>query len=169
MPMCCWLCGITIDSKFKRYQNRKALQEFILARCAPTPFVYNWLLSMPSLDQKDPVCVPCVNWKRRASKAHEKKRRATLQLDQMVYYLINPGKGQEPDQRCMTRLVVAMKQHSNPYRLAIPTPVHDILSRVAGDHVSLADVIASWWRYNDETEFFSNPSTARLVRSTQKV
>jgi hypothetical protein len=165
-PSCCWLCGILIDTKLKRYQNRKALQDFVKEKCTVSPFVYNWLISTSGDDQKYPVCVPCVNWKRRASKLPG-TRKALLQLDQLILFLLSPGEGREPDQRCMARLITAVKQVGNPYRLAIPTPVHSILLLMP-EAPDLSSVVKSWWEYNGRTDFFNNPNMARMVRSVQK-
>ena len=39
----------------------------LVERVKPTPFVHAWLSARPLADQeaREPLCVPCVNWRRR--------------------------------------------------------------------------------------------------------
>ena len=123
MPPClqnCALCGINMAGLKRRLlcpvEGRKLLEE----RCKPTPFLYAHLmqyLCTAGRDQKLHLCIPCVNWKRRVCQGSLKRvAQPMLQLDQMILFLMQPGKHQEPDLRCMERLVKAVRQVDNPFR-----------------------------------------------------
>ena len=56
-----------------------------------------------------------------------------LQLDQLILYLLSPGHNQEPDARCMQRLVQAAKQAEGNCALhAFPLPARSVLERMGG-------------------------------------
>ena len=72
---CCWLCGMNLEGKRRRYQDSSSLREMVLERVRPTPWVQAWLSVRPLEDQaaREPLCVPCVNWRRRLLKGTFKK------------------------------------------------------------------------------------------------
>jgi hypothetical protein len=123
MPACarqqhCALCGILLLGKKRRLFCPTEGVKFIRRQCKPTPFLHAFLeATLPSQPAKLGLCIPCVNWKRRAERGTLKRTaRPMLQLDQMILFLMQPGKHQEPDHRCMERLVEAVRQPCNPYR-----------------------------------------------------
>lgn len=159
----CYLCGLEINGKRRRYQDHSVLLAFLRDRCKPTSMVYTHLLSADETSQRMPLCIPCVNWKRRAQ-----HKRSFLQLDQLMLALMQPGRVREPDQRCMGRLVEAVMFLGNPLRASFPLPVLGILSRLDPQDRSLAGISQAWWEYNHRTEFFRHAQTARLVRALVK-
>ena len=123
MPACarqqhCALCGILLLGKKRRLFCPTEGVKFVRRQCKPTPFLHAFLeATLPSQPAKLGLCIPCVNWKRRAERGTLKRTaRPMLQLDQMILFLMQPGKHQEPDHRCMERLVEAVRQPCNPYR-----------------------------------------------------
>ena len=65
----------------------------------PTPFVQAWLAGRDrgELEDREALCVPCVNWRRRVTNGSLKKnRRPYLQLDQLILYLLHPGRPRLP-------------------------------------------------------------------------
>ena len=55
------------------------------------------------------------------------------QVDQLILYLLQPGRHQEPDARCMGRLVKAAKQEQGNCTLhAWPLPALGVLERMRG-------------------------------------
>lgn len=165
----CSFCGITLVGRKRRLFCPREGLRFVSEQCKPTPFLYSFLTNkLPCLSEKQPLCIPCVNWKRRAE--HGKLKRTSmpmLQLDQMVLFLMQPGKHQEPDMRCMERLVVAVRQQSNPYRPILPLPVQTITLAIKGD--TYLHCVAAWWEYNNRTAFFASTQEARRVRCALKV
>ena len=137
-------------------------------RCKPTPFLHALLSSGKAAHVKRFVCIPCVNWKRRVEhvRARPTAVRPMLQLDRMILFLMQPGRHQEPDMRCMERLVRAVRQPENPYRAAFPPPVQWIVSRIQGD--TYQHCVLAWWEYNGRTEFFASAQEARRVRCALK-
>lgn len=170
----CSLCGIELSHGLKRRLfSLKEARKFIQERCKPTPFLFQTLVSQePPSSQQGPsvsrsVCIPCVNWKRRAETgALKRTKRPLLQLDQLILFLMQPGRHQEPDHRCMERLVKAIRQPSNPYRHILPLPVQSII-RLIEDN-TYQHCVAAWWEYNDRTEFFASSQEARRVRCAIK-
>jgi hypothetical protein len=89
-----------------------------------------------------------------------------LQLDQMILFLLQPGRFPEPDHRCMERLVKAVRQPDNLYHRVFPMPVQWITRRIEGD--TFQHCVAAWWLYNNKTEFFASPQEAKRVRGVVK-
>lgn len=162
----CALCGICLEQgDKKRLFCASEARKFISERCKPTPFLFSFLVAQnPS---SNAVCIPCVNWKRRAEMGTFKRtKRPLLQLDQLILFLMQPGKHQEPDHRCMQRLVKAVRQPSNPYRAIFPLPVYSISLLIKAD--TYQHCVAAWWEYNGRTEFFASSQEARRVRCAIK-
>lgn len=165
---CCWLCGIDLHGKRRRYQDAKKLQEGIRERTKPTPYVQAWLASRPLEAEREPLCVACTNWYRRICNGTlRRNRRPMVQLDQLMLYLLNPGKCHEPDARCMDRLVRAARQPTGNGALHVfPLPALEILGLMQGTTAEAG--LLAWWDYNDRTEFFSNAEAAKRVRAVLK-
>ncbi len=164
----CSFCGINLLGKKRRLFCPREGLKFVSTRCKQSPFLHSLLLQrLPDLTAKQALCIPCVNWKRRAQ--HGKLKRTSspmLQLDQMILFLLQPGKHQEPDLRCMERLIVAVRQPGNPYRAIFPLPVQAITLAIRGD--TYLDCVAAWWEYNGRTHFFASTQEARRVRCALK-
>jgi hypothetical protein len=164
----CCLCGISLAPGIKRrFQRAKDLVSFIRARCKPSPFLYQRLLLHHQEEPVVMICIPCVNWKRRVETGGLKRtRQPMLQLDQLICFLMRPGPFAEPDHRCMERLVAAGREEINPYRSIFPAPVRSILDAVRDN--TFQACVASWWTYNDRSEFFASGQEARRVRNALK-
>lgn len=118
----CALCGTRIIGLRRRLFCPKEGLRFISTRCKATPFVHAYLLSsLPAAKGKQVLCIPCVNWKRRAEQGTLRRTSSPmLQLDQLILFLLQPGRHPEPDFRCMERLVAAARQPDNPLRRPPP-------------------------------------------------
>jgi hypothetical protein len=164
----CGLCGIHLVGLKRRLFCPVEGAKFVRERCKPTPFLHTLLSSGRAAHVKRFVCIPCVNWKRRVEhvRARPTAVRPMLQLDRMILFLMQPGRHQEPDMRCMERLVRAVRQPENPYRAAFPPPVQWIVSRIQGD--TYQHCVLAWWEYNGRTEFFASAQEARRVRCALK-
>ena len=160
---CCYLCGLDLGQRRRRYQDHEHLLAFIKDKCKPTSMVYTHLAGAEPSGLKLPLCIPCVNWKRRAQ--HKK---GYLQLDQLLLALMQPGRFREPDQRCMGRLVDALLYAGNPLRHAFPLPAQGVLRHMDPRDKGLPAIAQAWWEYNHRTEFFRHAQTARLVRGLIK-
>lgn len=164
----CFLCGICLENKRRRYQSIKELKLLAQKHCMKTPFVQEYLSTFIETEAKEPLCVPCVNWKRRCwSHSLKRQERPVLQMDQLIIFLISPGLLAEPDQRCVQRLIMAIKQPTNPLRKILPLQAESILKNMEGDDIYSS--VSAWWKYNNNTEFFSSGNTARLVRNVIKI
>lgn len=169
----CAFCGINlVDHGLKqRLYNPEQGRAFIIQRCKQTPFLYP-LITEPgkvchAQGTKQYLCIPCVNWKRRAEHGRLKRtRQPMLQLDQLLLFIMQPGRFQEPDHRCMERLVMAVRQEDNVYRRLFPAPVQRIIRDISGN--TYQHCVAAWWLYNGKTEFFSSPQEAKRVRGAVK-
>ena len=160
----CFFCGISLPrNRQRRYKPSQDLQEFVRARCVPTPLAYACITEADGLREESPVCIPCINWKRRAGVRGQKQY---LQVDQLIAYILQPGRMDELDQRCVGRLIDALADPSNPLAPSLPLPVSAIVKRL--DAHDLPSIVRAWWELNGRTRFFRHAQTARLVRTLQK-
>jgi len=167
----CILCGTRLAGLKRRLFCPAEGYRFIRERCRTSPFLHACLSARePSRHDQPPeyMCIPCVNWKRRVVQAAARGSsvKPLLQLDRMILFLLQPGRCQEPDLRCMERLVRAVRQPDNPYRSVFPGPVRTIVARIEGD--TYQHCVAAWWEYNGRTEFFASAREARQVRCAVK-
>jgi hypothetical protein len=160
----CFLCGITLpENRQRRYKPSAELQAFVRARCVPTPLAYACIDEAAGLPEESPVCIACINWKRRAGCRGKKQH---LQVDQLAMYVMQPGRMAELDQRCVGRLLDALADPTSPFARCLPLPVTEIVSRLEAHDVP--SITKAWWDFNARTRFFRHPQTARLVRTLQK-
>lgn len=161
----CFLCGIALpEDRGRRYKPSEELQEFVRARCVPTPLAYARIAEASGLPEESAVCIPCVNWKRRGCVRGGKKFH--LQVDQLIGYILQPGRAGELDQRCVARLLEALAEPGSPFAACVPLPVRTIVARLEAP--DLPSITKAWWELNGHTRFFRHPQTARLVRTMQK-
>jgi len=167
MPFCA-LCGIDVCQGKKRVFCPRDGAKFVQRFCQPTPYLYARLVEgRGDGEERQYVCIPCINWKRRIVQGSIRRRgKLMLQLDRMIMFLMEPGRCQEPDMRCMGRLVQAVRQASNPYLGLFPGPARWIAGHTTGD--TYMDCVVAWWEYNGRTEFFSCSGEARRVRCAVK-
>jgi len=85
-----------------------------------------------------------------------------LQIDQLILFLMDPGRYKEPDNRCMVRLMEAIRQEDNPFVSGFPTPVKSIIKNIKDNTYHHA--VLAWWNYNGQTPFFSHARQVRKVR-----
>lgn len=170
---CCSFCGGNLTGAQRRLFNQAKFRKFVLEKCKEAPFIYPILAREPLPPAsskracKQYLCIPCVNWRRRAESGRlRRNRQPMLQLDQMLLFLLQPGRFPEPDHRCMTRLVSAVRQPENMYRPCFPAPVLWIVDHIEGN--TYQHCVAAWWKYNHKTVFFASPQEAKRVRCVVK-
>ena len=160
----CFLCGISLPAcKNRRYKPTQELQRFVQASCQATPMAFAYITNHVDFPRESPVCIPCVNWKRRTE---ARKGKTLLQVDQLISYILQPGRMGELDQRCLPRLVEALSDKGSPFAPSVPLPVQSILARAeSGDSLSLA---LAWWEFNGRSQFFRHTQTAKIIRGFLK-
>ena len=164
---CCWLCGHVIKHGRKRFQNSHDVQDFVRRYCKPTPFVHRFLTTILVREARVPICVPCVNWRRRCNFLQLKRnRKPFLHIDHLILFILQPGKVLEPDHRCMTRLFEAILQPGFIFAHVVPLPVRTIISQMRAP--TYKEAIRAWWDYNGRTVFFTHMETAKRVRRLVK-
>lgn len=162
----CFLCGISFGAgKGKRYKCTRELQKFVRDKCQPTPMAFAYISEHAGFPRESPLCIPCVNWKRRTAGRSGKTH---LQVDQLIGYVLQPGRMGEPDSRCLVRLIEALLDETSPFARAhaIPLPVTVILSRIESH--DLASIAKAWWDLNGRSSFFRHAQTAKVIRGVQK-
>jgi hypothetical protein len=75
----CFLCGCATPHGCR--QSTADLKSFTQLNCQATPFAYSMITETPSAQESSPLCIPCLNWKRRAVK---KSRKTYLQVQLAV-------------------------------------------------------------------------------------
>lgn len=175
----CALCGVPCeDTQLCRVADASAVQQILRSRCAETALHYRAVLALPPGERR-PVCMFCVNWKRRAASAVGRSRerlpnsKCYTPLDSVVLHALSPGHFPEPDQRCFDRLARVAADPRNGYAALIPECVRRVLeaaveAKAGGaspEDVQVA-MLRRWWRANEGTTFFRFPETARAVRQS---
>jgi hypothetical protein len=180
---CCIFCSGTIPLLGgavynKRKRSLSSLSQFVLARCQPTPYAYRYFSAVRGEDRVM-LCISCVNWQRRGYVARRKKaagRRQLLLADQVALFMLRPGTVPFPDQRCVLRLLTALRDPGDDWvpRLLfglMPLPVQTMIGMLPpcmeGEGVMRA-IVRVWWEYNGRTVFFASHLTAKLVRKMVK-
>jgi hypothetical protein len=70
----CLLCGAGCgDPQACRVTDAENVQNILRQRCAPTALHYRSVLALPPRDRY-PLCMHCVNWTRKARRAHSSLR-----------------------------------------------------------------------------------------------
>ena len=179
---CCIFCGGLIQllsgSVYnKRKRSMKSLGQFVTARCQPTPYGYQYF-STAMGEEKVLLCISCVNWQRRSSGAGRRKtgiaRKPMLLMDQVALFMLEPGTTPFPDQRCVLRLVMSLKNVGGNFtdwvpKLLLglmPVQVQTMIGMLPSQPTEsvLNSIIRVWWDYNGRTVYFAHHLTAKLVR-----
>ena len=66
----CLLCGVAFEeSQARRFCDTREICALVRDKCKPTPFVYEFLTSLPDgvLPAQLPCCLPCLHWRRRSA------------------------------------------------------------------------------------------------------
>lgn len=171
----CFFCFKCMYASEQRMQCLETLRTFIRDDCQPTCFVYPWLLN---IETEPYLCMACVNWQRRCSirgkkhlrKVSRQRQGATfeftpkpfLQMDQIILFLLNPGKFYLPDQRCLPKLLNSLCEEGNPMQHIAPPNVIGIAKTV--EKHTLLGMVKAWWHWNKNTHFMLYSSTARMIR-----
>ena len=180
---CCLFCGTEISFSRRdrcafnrRRRTLMSVRLFVGLRCRPTPYFHRCL---SQLNGKGRVllCIPCVNWQRRAARGREPK--PLLLLDQLILYMLEPGRVPLPDQRCALRLLRSLRgvRPDSDWVIKtmygqLPLPAQAILGALPEavlEEGQLGDaLVRAWWDYNGRTAFFAHHVTAKLVRRMVK-
>jgi hypothetical protein len=182
---CCIFCSGTIPLLAGSVYNKRKrtlthLGQFVLARCRPTPYAFQYF-SAARGEERVLLCISCVNWQRRALVPRRKKaaaRKPLLLADQVALFMLQPGTVPFPDQRCVLRLLSALRDPGDDWvpRLLLglmPLQVQTMIGMLpsppcAGEESILRAIVRVWWDYNGRTVFFASHLTAKLVRRMVK-
>ena len=169
----------------KRCKTLASIRHFVLSRCRPTPYLYQYFANASSGHVV--LCLPCVNWQRRAYGARKRDGgKPFLLSDHFATFMMEPGRVQFPDQRCILRLVGSLLRardntddECNKAAVlmlgSMPVPVQAMVGLLPSDldvsegaypgNIPLLNVLVrAWWEYNGQTPFFAHKATAKLVR-----
>lgn len=165
----CMLCGCRCaDPDACRVADASSVQSLVSRHCTKTALHYRALMALPA-SARMPLCMPCVNWKRRSSKRGAKASRPSWKsltpLDSALLHALAPGHYPEPDRRCFARLAEVAADPHNGFAACVPEALRGILSsRLEGGRPQHLCVLEGWWAANDRGAFFRFPETARAVR-----
>jgi hypothetical protein len=168
---CCLLCGDQVTAGKGRIHSLEDIQTFVHKCIQPTEYHFRTLLNLGSKELQSEhvkLCLFCSNWKRHTAATYKphKKNKEFTPLDHLIMYTYEPGAVQEPDHRCLKRLVAAAISVQNPFRNVIPYPSQKIMQACTdftGEELP-AQIALRWWEYNQRTPFFRNKKTAKIVR-----
>jgi hypothetical protein len=159
----------------KRKRTLTSLGQFVSARCQPTPYAFQHFSGLRG-EGRVLLCVSCVNWQRRCAVGGRKKPagKPLLLVDHVATFMLQPGTVLFPDQRCVLRLLSAMREPGDDWvpqlllRL-MPVPVQTMIGMLPSppcrpDENLQRVVVEVWWEYNGRTVFFAHHLTAKLIR-----
>lgn len=153
--MACLLCGTAYGLEWRCVDQLRAQ---VTARYKEGPFAYR---AMQQCCERDATfCVHCLNHLRKRKK--NVRRRTMLPADQYLLGLLSPGLSVLVDNRSKKRLERVMTQPANPYRRTELWPLHIIMESKQG-------MTERWWNVNLHSRFFSDRTTARIIRQKIKV
>lgn len=181
---CCIFCSglvpvLTTPTYNKRKRSLTSLSQFVSARCQPTPHAFPYFSAVRG-EEKVLLCISCVNWQRRACGGGRKRqtKKPMLLIDQVAVFMLQPGIILFPDQRCVLRLLAAMREPGDDWVPKLlfglmPVPVQTMIGMMpsppCGVDESVHSVIVRvWWEYNGRTVFFAHHLTAKLIRKSLK-
>lgn len=167
----CLFCGDDVPTGRGRMHGLEDMQSFLHQYIKPTNFHCQALLQLnfqKSASDHCKLCIFCSNWKRHVISTSQPTNKKTefTPLDHLIMYTLEPGAVQEPDHRCLKRLITAATSLSNPFRHLIPFPCLTIMQACqdfAGEELP-AQIALQWWKFNQHTSFFRSKKTAKIVR-----
>jgi hypothetical protein len=191
IPPSCIFCGGRIPTFAGGYKQRRhsltSLGQFVAQRCRATPYAYQFFSGVRG-EQRVLLCISCVNWQRRCAYQGRKPatkgkagQRPLLFIDQFVLFMLQPGTIIFPDQRCVLRLLNALRREDGDWVSKLlmgllPVPVQAMVLSLDMASLSplpeanvLHSMVRAWWEYNGRTVFFAHHLTAKLVRRVIKM
>ena len=176
---CCILCCTRISNTpeahcvfNRRRKSLNSLRQFVTQRCRPTPYAYAAFAGLQG-EERALLCIPCVNWQRRCMRWRAPQKPLLL-IDQLILFMLEPGRTPVPDQRCALRLMRSLRRRdgdcvSHLLLGAMPVPVQAMLfslpeSVFDGEEPLGVALVRAWWDFNGRTCFLSHHMTAKLVR-----
>lgn len=162
--MLCLFCGS--NTKKLHYYNHRlsSIQQFVRAYLTPTQYHYQCLLHLTA--NKIHLCHHCHNWKKNVPKKKRISTKTFSPIDHMIMHIIEPGEVQEPDHRCLKRLIQACMSATNPFVHIIPyhcQKIMQLVSECEGEELP-KQIALLWFKFNNYTCFFRFNTTSRMVR-----
>jgi hypothetical protein len=183
----CILCGHVICADVgRRYKKYDAMTDLVIAKCIPTSFVYSSVIKYHGENGKHTVCIACVNWTRRLSLKKEVDL-VFIPMDNLILFVINPGKYPEPDKRTLVRLLrslsmpvkridgMTMFNHYVCFQQGCMQSLQRFLmenyftEEINEDDVTEKDcivdaIVRQWWIFNGMPVFIDEKRNGRYVR-----
>lgn len=163
----CGLSGLTNPNKNVSITSH-TVHAFLKKYVQPSSFHYQALMNIP-VNTSCRMCLHCISWKRN-TQSGRKKQQPYTPLDHMLHHAMEPGVTQEPDHRCLKRLLIAVSDPNNRFKDIIPFPVHRIIQQatsVSGEEIP-EKLVLDWWEANGKTTFFRNNVTSKMVRRANR-
>jgi hypothetical protein len=173
------LCGQVLDAHAgRRYKKHDTMADLVLSKCIPTAFVYSCAVMHREGGGKHTVCIACVNWIRRLS-LHKSRELIFIPMDNVIMFVMEPGKHPEPDKRTLLRLLRSLcmagpgVNHYSCFESGTMRLLKQVLVERYFDHGevrayekdTLVDaIVRAWWIYNGMPTFLQDKTTGRYVR-----
>lgn len=165
---CCVMCGNHILRKPQRSAvTLQAVREFIAAKCVKTGFHYAAVMNMRSEAPVVGICSMCRGWKRRVLRHPCVRKKHLTPLDGVIKVVLAPGTTPDLDQRNWYYVVRSVLNHGNFFADVLPLPVQTILAemlRTSEDADHRRELAISWYKYNENPEFFNHGKIAAVMR-----
>lgn len=167
--MHCIFCGWSNFSSGHSIISLLEIQSFLTKKCIMTQFHYHVVKALdPQITPNVPICRPCLNWQRVRTNF---KKKVFTPFDHLIMFASNPGDVQEPDHRCLERLVKSLFSKHNFFYDIIPYHVFKILEKIQtakGERIPEL-IVSHWWKFNEHSQFLHNKKITRIIRRTQRL
>jgi len=170
----CLLCGIYGAGVPFRTRTVAHIQNVLTKYIQETPFVWRYIrdrLWGVKQDASVDICAPCMQWMQRACNyASQRTTRYMLLVDQLVMYVMHPGRAPGKtaciQARVYSRILQTLRQPGNPLMFICPLMVKDIITnKLDPDHKKpLMHIMQQWWVINGSPEILPSAEVARAVR-----
>jgi hypothetical protein len=175
---CCMCCRALSSSEPAQLHNSSSMRQYLNDVFVCTPFLWKYLNEMVkgmelSLERKQTelssstddcfmcMCVACDAWVQRNSKDCVEKR--LLYVDQIILFMIMPGKYCLPERRGCMRVLQNMRM-DNPIVSCVTPSMLRYQLPVMGPSLTEASMLYKWWDYNGRPFIVGSAALAKKLR-----
>ena len=167
---CCLCCRSLSNKEPAQLQSWSMVRQYLDEVFMRTPFLWEYLnqlvISMEKNSDADEnfliMCVACDALAMRMSKKQDVKRRL-LYVDQIVLFMLLPGKYELPERRGCSRVLEEMRLDNPVIRHVVPAMLRYQLP-VLGSSLTEAQILYNWWIHNDKPFIVGSAALSKKLR-----
>jgi hypothetical protein len=167
---CCLCCRSLSNREPAQLQSCSMMRQYLDEVFTRTPFLWAYLdqlvkgIDTDSSSDEDflVMCVACDALAMRMSKNQPLKRRM-LYVDQIVLFMLLPGKYDLPERRGCNRVLQQMRLDNPVIHHVVPSMLHYQLP-VVGPCLTEAQILHNWWIFNDKPFIVGSAALSKKLR-----